>query len=864
MKAVFFLLFFFPLIISAQVNDNFSDGDFTANPVWAGNDTSFEILSGQLHSIDSNANSQFYLSTPSTLAANTQWEFWMNLKFLTSSNNYVDVYLISDVADLKSVSINGYFVRVGNTTDEISLYVRSGATSTKIIDGADGILSSSNNIVKIKVSRNAANVWTLERDMTGTGSNYAAEGTVTDATFLSSNFFGVFVRQSTASFFGKHYFDDFSVGPIVLDTVPPALVSVAAISQNQLDIYFSETVDTASANNELNYSVSGGVGNPATAVRNSGNTSMVSLSFGSNFLSGTTYTLTVSGIQDLSLNTMAADSDTFYYFLAQPRDVVINEIMADINPVPNVLPPYEYVELYNRTSFPINLNGWDLSDAVSTVSLPNITILPDSFYIITSTTGALAFSSYGPVAGLSSFPSLNDSGDDIVLRDPGGNNMSSVSYDLNWYQDAVKENGGWSIEQIDPNSSCGETSNNWRASMDARGGTPGKRNSVNGTDTVSPALLSVAVITPDTIQLFFSEAMDTASLKALSVYSIDNGIGNPSSVKIISPNNSSVMLGLSSSLNLGVLYAVTVNNSAADCAGNPIGVPNTAQFAIAYPVSANDVVINEVLFDPNENGVEWVEIYNRSSKMIDLKELSICNISSTGSFSNIKQIAPNGFLILPGDYIVLSKDQNAIKSQYGTSNPDGFIDFSSFISLSNDSAFVVLIDSSQNIIDKLQYFSAWHLPLLSVTKGVSLERINYNNETQDESNWHSAAESAGFATPAYKNSQYTDGAGGDGVTLFPELFSPDNDGTNDVLGISYMFDAPGMIANVTIYDSRGRLIKTLVRNELLATSGTFFWDGITDEKLKARIGIYIVYFEAFSEKGTVKKYKKSCVVGGKL
>jgi hypothetical protein len=55
-----------------------------------------------------------------------------------------------------------------------------------------------------------------------------------------------------------------------------------------------------------------------------------------------------------------------------------------------------------------------------------------------------------------------------------------------------------------------------------------------------------------------------------------------------------------------------------------------------------------------------------------------------------------------------------------------------------------------------------------------------------------------------------------------------------------------------------------VRNELLAASGTFFWDGISDEKEKARIGIYIIYFEAFDTKGKLKKYKKTCVLAGKL
>lgn len=185
-------------------------------------------------------------------------------------------------------------------------------------------------------------------------------------------------------------------------------------------------------------------------------------------------------------------------------------------------------------------------------------------------------------------------------------------------------------------------------------------------------------------------------------------------------------------------------------------------------------------------------------------------------------------------------------------------------SLNNDSDYVLLTNALQTVIDKLHYYSSWHLPLLTDTKGISLERINFDNATQDENNWHSASESAGGATPAYKNSQYTNGEGGADVTVAPEVFSPDNDGYNDVLSISYAFDTPGMVGNLNIYDSRGRLTKTLVRNELLAASGTFFWDGITDEKEKAGIGIYIIYFEAFDTKGKVKKYKNTCVVAGKL
>ncbi|MCK6650003.1 MAG: lamin tail domain-containing protein, partial [Bacteroidia bacterium] len=161
--------------------------------------------------------------------------------------------------------------------------------------------------------------------------------------------------------------------------------------------------------------------------------------------------------------------------------------------------------------------------------------------------------------------------------------------------------------------------------------------------------------------------------------------------------------------------------------------------------------------------------------------------------------------------------------------------------------------------------SDMHFALLNSTKGVSLERIDFNRETNDRTNWHSASKDVGDATPAYKNSQYTDaGETESAIEITPEIFSPDEDGYNDVVNINYHFDQPGFVANVSIYDSKGRLNRYLIRNELLGTKGTFSWDGITEEKEKARIGIYIVFFEVFHSDGTVKKYKKTCVLGGKL
>ncbi|MBC7607002.1 MAG: hypothetical protein H7199_08600, partial [Burkholderiales bacterium] len=130
-KFLLLLALFISKIAFSQVSDNFNDGDFTQNPVWQADVfTNFIVNSGQLQSNSTTASSNFYISTPNTKASNCTWEFEINLKFATSGSNYVDVYLISNTANLKSTSINGYFVRMGDTPDEISLYKRSGAAST--------------------------------------------------------------------------------------------------------------------------------------------------------------------------------------------------------------------------------------------------------------------------------------------------------------------------------------------------------------------------------------------------------------------------------------------------------------------------------------------------------------------------------------------------------------------------------------------------------------------------------------------------------------------------------------------------------------------------------------------------------------
>jgi flagellar hook assembly protein FlgD len=149
-------------------------------------------------------------------------------------------------------------------------------------------------------------------------------------------------------------------------------------------------------------------------------------------------------------------------------------------------------------------------------------------------------------------------------------------------------------------------------------------------------------------------------------------------------------------------------------------------------------------------------------------------------------------------------------------------------------------------------------------QGVSLERIDPNSATNEVSNWHSAAWSCGFATPGYQNSQFMNAAIGEQlVTISPHTFSPDNDGVDDVAAFTFHLPGDGFTASIYIFNVSGILVRRLINNKTLATSGSLFWDGTNDDGMLVPIGIYIIYCSAFDEKGTKKQCKITCTVVSK-
>lgn len=752
-----------PSTSSAQVFDDFSDGDFTQAPTWTGSNSKFEVYQDQLHLQALSETSSAYLSTPSVAVSDATWEIQVRMEFNPSSGNYARIYLMADTADL-SAPLNGYFVLIGGSADEVSLYRQTGIAIVKIIDGLDKRVNADTVDLKVKVTRDKDGNWELFSDPGNTG-EYIPEGNEYDEIHSSSTYFGMYCKY-TSTRSALFYFDD----------------------------------------------------------------------------------IAVTGEPDTDMTPEATD-----------KDVVITEVFADPSPAVE-LPNAEFIEIYNRSSIPHKLAGWTISDGNATGTLSNKDLLPGHYLILASSSLSDLYTSYGEVMGIKGFPSLNNSGDALVLRSATGTIIDSLAYSDEWYKDTEKKKGGWTLELIDPANICGEQ-DNWIASEDDSGGTPGRQNSVfaNKPDLTGPALQSAFVVSPNVVRLDFNEKLANEDFQ-LSDFLISPAL----SIEKVEFTNGSLKgleIQVDQELETRTLYKITVNN-VRDCNRNKIQDENNqTDFAVTEKADSLDVIVNEVLFNPLPGGVDFVEIYNKSAKYIDLINWTTANYD--GEIENENRVANTNILLQPGSYKVITVDPDNIIGQWPSASEMNFI--ASYLpSLPDDEGSIALVDSEGKIIDHFFYSADFHSPLLKDEEGVSLERVSFHAETNNPQNWKSASTTAGYATPGYVNSNARpEGVADDAVFVSPEIFQPVY-GNPNFTEINYKFDHGGYVANAWIYDGQGRAIKKLANNDLLAAEGFYRWDGDCDDGSKARIGYYMVWFEVFDTNGSVKTYRKRVVVAGQF
>lgn len=850
--------------LQAQLVDNFNDGDFSSNPSWLGDTSRFAVSNGELQLRDLNpgvSNTAYlYVAAPTSLQDSTTWEFFVRLQFATSTTNFARVYLVASNPDL-SADQNGYFLRIGGisgNSDAIELFRQDGSSTSLLLSGTAGAVGTDPVLARVRVVRTVAGQWQLLVDYSG-GNAFQLEGSTVDATHRSGGYFGFYCRY-TSTRSEAFFFDDVSVSPLFEDRTPPVLLAAAAISTTVVEATFDEPLATDIATDKTRYNIDNGIGMPISAALSAPN--KVTLQLASPLLNGQLYKLTGSGIQDLNGNTAATQTVDFVFYNIQaavPGDLVITEIFADPTPMVG-LPEVEWIELYNRSDKVIQLEDFGFSSGSIPQKLSPFLLLPGKYVILCDLSDLPDLAAFGDVVTVAAFPSLTNSGDELILTDAEGVQLLALIYEDTWYQDDEKAGGGWSLEIIDFNRDY-DCSANWRASLDPTGGTPGQENSVKGLpNEASLALRSAIMQSPHTLLLEFNQSLASATASDPQNYLFEGG--NIQINRIDQPLDRQVLLVFAEPVAPGQVYTVTLNFEITDCFGNPIGISNSLLFGLAEPIAPGDLIINEVLYEPAIGGKRFIEFFNVSNKVLNIKNLQITNTqksTSTGS----EQIDTD-FLLAPGAYVVVTESPEDIQSRYTVPEPRYLLK-NAVPTLDSDQGNVT-IRLEGLTIDSFDYDKDLHFALLTDTRAVSLERLNPQAPTQLSSNWHSAAASVGYATPTFRNSQYYEAVGNlnQTIRIANKRFSPDNDSFEDFLLIDYQLERIGQTATIRIFDANGRLVKQLVQNELLAANGSFKWDGDTDGGEKARIGIYIIWIELFSPDGKVERVKETCVLAGKL
>ena len=544
----------------------------------------------------------------------------------------------------------------------------------------------------------------------------------------------------------------------------------------------------------------------------------------------------------------------------QARSIVVNEIMyAPLGDMP------EWIEFYNAGPMAVDVGGWKISDSNvksrALVSGSPMVIPPDSYFLASADSSLGSYYSIPVPVVVSVFSSLNNTTPDaVVLYDNRGTAIDSV-----WYKPSWEGTNGRSLERVDYRSSSVDSAN-WRSSLP----TPGAENSVAKKDFDLEISEFGGTLVSNGLQL--NAHIRNAGRNSSEVFSVAffhdadrNGIG--SSAELLYREN---LQSLPPAESLAVSYewhTAAIGKIPLICR---VDYPkdqrqaNNARTAwAANRFVPQSIAINEIMYDPLPANSEFIEFFNRSTDTLDLQGWKVMDTPSNSGGRTSVALGDKPLPLPPSAFLVVGADSALLRQFPDLVNPRScnVLIMNKDLSLNNTGDDVILFDITNNTIDSVRYSPSWQNQNLDVsTSGKSLERINPSLAGNDRRNWSTSIDPSG-STPGRRNSIYTPAIPSTTkIKLSPNPFSPDNDGYEDFLAISYSLPSPTSMIRVRCFDVAGRLVRLLANNEPAAATGTVLWDGLDDRHQRVSIGMYIILFEALDAFGGVVHTMKDVAV----
>ncbi|MCB9080214.1 MAG: lamin tail domain-containing protein [Lewinellaceae bacterium] len=541
--------------------------------------------------------------------------------------------------------------------------------------------------------------------------------------------------------------------------------------------------------------------------------------------------------------------------LPRPGNVVITEIMANPNPSQGIIPAREYLEIFNTTTDSLFLADCQLHVGRSVRFFPPDAILPPGEYRILGAPADTALFPHGAFWGIDRFPQLPNGGTCLRLVSTAESALDSVCYTDSWYRDPNRDGGGWSLERLSPQLP-GYCPENWQAHPTAAGGSPGSPNPLpqNTLGRPEPSIRQVIPLDPWRIALYSTQGLALPSPAAASLLTLSPG----PPITAILPGNSPYewWITLADSLRRKTLYTLALEPGWKSCMETTSSQPVQRKFGLPEPLHAGDLRINELLFNPFPGAADFIEIYHAGQFPAQMRGIVLENTQLSNG--RISQTLQEDYLLLPGELLVISPDTASLGRYYPQLNQRVMLQHP--LPTWPDKQGNATLRQEAIILDSFDYSADWHSPWRTNPEGISLERIQLDEPTQDPENWESAGGPG--ATPGLPNSQRASPAENtaDWFIVDPPYFTPNNDGNQDYLTVHFQPRTATYTLNIRIFTPQGRAVRHLASNLLLGSQDTLTWNGHTDDGRLAPPGIYIVWMEFFNLQGQRHVFKWSCTL----
>lgn len=780
-QIILFILVLLPVCAFAQFTETFDGPEVNSANPWKGDLDKFVISNGQLVFDGSGLADTCSLHLSIDYAPTMEWEMDISFAFKPSNVNKACIYLYrtSKPSDLL------FYIQVGSNKDNVSLYIYPPKGKPKAL--ITGKRQLEGRVAHIKLVLEDHKYWTLYTRL-GNEKGYQKEGTsvaqeIQDVLDAGSLNISCICKSTSDKYKDRFYYIDniivrheLSETPQTPDEEPDdpdvpsvdmAFPDVEVVSLSELRFTFESPVDISNANSFIT-----GIGQ-ADYLKHGDTEAIVNAGFPNDMVPGKSYTISFTGLTDLSGKSINLASEDFELKDDDSNPelssgtILINEIMAK----PGDGPFFEYIELYNVAQSTVSLKDLELWCGTRSFILPDVELLSNEYALLCRSEYKIDFDLNGIVIPIDKYYPLKDDGQTLILKYPSGNIIDEQTYP------AAKPGKSWE-----------RSSDGWHLSSDPRGGTPGSANSSGQEEPEQPE-------------------------------------------KPVEPEKP----------------------TEPETPDDPAILPTTK-------VEPKEFIFNELLPNPFTGGSEYFELYNRSDRSLPLSGLSVAVRKTDGTLSTRYPLAAINTIIEPDGYAVLTKSIVGVTDFYMALSPASLFEIPKLPILANTSSTLVLFRSEDGaVIDEVSYSSKWHATSIKDQKGVALERIDPEAETQSPSNWTSASATAGYGTPGYRNSQ-SDISSPNEPDTPTGIEAPEWVPGSEHYKISYYLDQPGYSCRAFVFNTIGQRVAEIANHELLGLSGELTWNGSSLGGNRLRTGVYIFYAELYHTSGTVKRYKQVFLV----